>query len=111
ESVAHYGQPQRRGVFISEALAHLGRELMDVEIRGVDDDVGPMLEGLELCPFGFDAVEEGALSLQRVGPPGRFESADEDLIGGFEIDDSQRQSLVEEVRDRLLQLRVLRASL
>src|SRR5699024_3003149 len=84
---------------------------MDVEIRGVDDDVGPMLEGLELCPFGFDAVEEGALSLQRVGPPGRFESADEDLIGGFEIDDSQRQSLVEEVRDRLLQLRVLRASL
>ena len=84
---------------------------MHVEVGGVDDDVGTVLQRLEFDAFGFDAFEQGPLPLQRMGSPRRFEAADEDFVGGVEEDDAQRQSLIDEVADRRLQLGVLRSAL
>ena len=84
---------------------------MHVEVGGVDDDVGTVLQRLEFDAFGFDAFEQGPLPLQRMGSPRRFEAADEDFVGGVEEDDAQGQALIDEIADRLLQLGVLRPTL
>ena len=59
---------------------------MDVEPRGVDDDLGVGAQVAEELPLGLDAVEQPALALQRVRPADALEAADQGLVGGVEED-------------------------
>ena len=74
-----------RGALVGEQLDDLRRELVDVEVGGVDDDVGALAD----APPGAsrssaDAVEDRAVALQRVRAAHRLEPAHEHVVGGVE---------------------------
>ena len=62
----------------------LAGQLVDVEARGVDDDVRVGPQVAQQLALGLDAVEEPPLALQRVRAAHALEPADQRLVGGVE---------------------------
>src|SRR3954466_9559274 len=73
---AREGHPHARFVRLAEQVAGHRGELVDVELRRVDDDVGLLSDGGGALALLGDAVEDGAVALQRVRAPHLLEPAD-----------------------------------
>ena len=75
---------------------------MDVEIRGVDDEVGLGSQGLERLAFRLDHLREGARHdvLERVTTPARFVAAHENF--GRRIEENQLKAfdLLSQITDQ-----------
>ena len=69
---------------LGERVGDLRRELVDVEVGGVDDDVARLAHLGEACALDADAVEDRAVALQRMRPAHRLEPAHEHVVGGIE---------------------------
>ena len=59
-------------------------ELVDVEVGGVDDQVGVAAEVGQHLALAPEPVEQPAAGLERVGPARRLLAADQHLVGGVE---------------------------
>ncbi len=80
----HRGAHGRVGL-VGEELEDADTELVDVELTGVDDHIGPVADGLQPLPF----VGDGLLDLgpgDGMAPAGALEPPDEDVLGCVEID-------------------------
>ena len=65
----------------------LAREVVHVELGGVDEGVGPLAQVGEDRALLGDAVEDAALALQRVRAADLLEPADQHLVGRVEEQD------------------------
>ena len=59
-------------------------ELVDVEVGGVDDEVGVGAQVGQRRALATEPVDQPAAGLERVGPAGRLLAADQHLVGGVE---------------------------
>ena len=84
EPERHHGQPDRGAAQLSERFADLHRELVHVQPRGVQHGVGGAAQVGQQAPFALDAVQHGALGLQRVRPADRLEPAHQGVVGGVQ---------------------------
>ena len=81
----------RVGLGVGEQVEQPLPELVDVELAGVDDDVGRLADGLEQLPLEGDALDHAlAAAGQRVAAAGALEAADQHLVGRLEEEDLDR---------------------
>lgn len=63
-------------------------QVVDAEVRGVDDDIGTAPQSLKDPPFADDSVDETASGLQRMGAADVVEPAHERFVGRLEEQDA-----------------------
>src|SRR5215207_2439075 len=67
-------------------------ELMDIERRRVDYQIGGGAQGGQRLPFPGDAVKEPSISLQRMRSPYRLLSPDDHIVGRLEVQDLRQRT-------------------
>src|SRR6476661_8253808 len=84
EPERHDGDAQLDAAVAREERGQLGAQLVHVEARAVDDDVGGRAQVEEQLALALDAVEEPAVTLQRVRAADALETPHEGLVGRVE---------------------------
>ena len=69
---------------VPNASATRSGELVDVEVAGVDDQVGVAAQPFEHLALALQAVDQPAAALERVRAPRGVLAADEHVVGGLE---------------------------
>ncbi len=73
-----------RLALLREDVGDLGRELVDVEGRGVDDEVGRFADRREPGTLDADAVQQGSFALQRMRSAHGLEPTHQHVVGRVE---------------------------
>jgi len=89
------------GSFRPKTLMYKSGGLVSVEICRIDDHIGFCAKVLESLPLTMYAVENRAVSLQRVGSANRFEPLHQVSIGRVEEEHTQIDALTHSCNKRL----------
>jgi len=102
----HDARLQRRDRWrvLAEELVEAVAQRVDVEHRGVNDEVGLALEPSEELSLAGDAVDDALGVRERVAAPGLLESADEHVVGGVEEHDAREHALGMQLGERTLEV-------
>ncbi len=91
------GLHARGGCLGGEQVEHAGAELVDVQVGGVDDDVGLGLHRAEQLALRLDGVGQGEIGGgERVTPPAALVAAHQGVGGGLQVDDAHPSALAAE---------------
>src|SRR5271155_4441130 len=81
------GDEQRAAAGILEAINYELAKLVDVEFRGVDDDIGETANGRHAAAFEANALGDGIIGAERVRTAGFAEAAEQNFVAGFDEDE------------------------
>src|SRR6266851_3249881 len=72
---------------LAETLRNVGPQFMDVELRGVDDEIGQPADRAQMAPLGLQCRFYWRVRAQRVGTAGFAEPSQKHSIGCLQVDD------------------------
>src|SRR5258708_13455588 len=72
---------------LAETLSNVSPQFMDIELRGVDDEIGQPADRAQMAPFGLQCRFYWRVRAQRVGTSGFAEPPQKHSIGGLQVDD------------------------
>jgi len=78
------------GRLFVEAFVDVGPQLVDIELGGVDDEVGETADCAEVTALGLERGFYGRVGTQRMRPAGFAETAQKNGVGGFQENDLGR---------------------
>ena len=108
ETEAHTGdQNALLGRPLLKALVDVSAEFMDIELGGIDDEVGEAANGSEVTALCFERGLDGRVGTQGMRTAGLAETAQKNGVGGLEEDDLGRDHASNRFEDarEFLQLR------
>src|SRR5271170_4462194 len=77
---------QRATAGILEAIDDELAQFVNVEFRGVDDDIGETANGRHAAAFEANALGDGIIGAERVRTAGFAEAAEQNFVAGFDED-------------------------
>ena len=89
------GDEHGASVGIFEALGDEVAELMDIELRGIDHDIGELADGLHDGAFVMEAFTNGESFAKGMRAAGFAVTAEESVVGGVNKDEGNRMVLAE----------------
>src|SRR3984885_4121112 len=75
---------------VLKAVGQVRAQFVNVEFRGVDDEVSDRADGAQMAPFGRQGSAYGSAGSEGMRTARLAESAEQDWIARFEINDARR---------------------